>query len=90
MGVFLRLLGVIDILIASSIILFELGVIPFWVFLPFALDLLVKGVLFRTGAATAIDIGIAVYLLCLPFLGLWVISCVVAVYLLQKGVFSLL
>jgi len=90
MGVLLKLLGVVDMVIAVAIMLFEAGLLPFWVFLPFVLDLVVKAVVFRSGAATVIDAVIAAYLLLLPVIGMWVVSGVIVVYLLQKGFVSLL
>jgi hypothetical protein len=90
MSILLRILGVLDLLTAVGLALFETGLVPFWIVAPLALDLLIKGILFRTGAASAVDFGIAIYILLMPLLGFWVVSTVLAVYLGQKGLFSLL
>lgn len=90
MAIVLRLLGILDLLTATMLVLYEAGAVPFWLFAPFALDLLTKGILFRDGAASAVDFGVALYILVVPFLGYWVISAVIVVYLAQKGVLSLL
>jgi hypothetical protein len=90
MAVILRVLGILDLLTATMLTLYEAGAAPFWLFAPFALDLLAKGILFRDGAASAVDFGVAIYILMAPFLSYWVISVVIAVYLAQKGLLSLL
>lgn len=89
MRILFRVFGVLDLLAASSLVLFEFAVIPYYVLAPFGFDLIVKTVVFWGDTASLIDAMIAVYLFLTPLLGFWPISIVLATYLTQKGLLSL-
>lgn len=90
MRLLLRVLGAMDLMTSLVLALMATGVLPYWAYAPFALDLLAKGVVFTTGEASMLDLVTAAYIVLYPLLGFWLISVVMSLYLCQKGLLSFL
>jgi hypothetical protein len=86
----IKFLGLMDLLTGLFIILGNYHAVSARILLLFLIYLIIKGVLFRGDIASFIDLGIAVYMIILIFFPITIISFLAAIYLFQKGVFSLL
>ncbi len=90
--ILLKFLGTMDFLAAISLILSALRICPFRVAFAFVLYLFFKGIVFKDDPASMIDMGIAVLLLIVYFIGPWGIFGALTFggvfYLLQKTLMS--
>lgn len=85
----IKLLGLADLLSAVTIVLVHYDIIGWRIGFIFVAYLLIKGWLFRTDINSIMDILCGIYLFVMLFGFTTIISWVVAIYLLQKAVFSL-
>lgn len=86
----LRVLGVLDILAAAIIMLYTLELVTIRVLISFILYLIIKGLMFKGDFASLIDFLIALYMILMFFTSSFWISLFASLYLLQKGLSSLL
>lgn len=86
---FVKILGVLDLLSSVSIILLQFNLLVWNLAFGFATYMIVKGFIFRDSITSVLDIASGVYMI-LMFIGLkWWLAYFFAGYLLQKGLFSL-
>lgn len=88
--ILVKIMGIMDILSGLTIILFTYDLIGLKALLAFLVYLIVKGIAFRGDLASIGDFGISIYMIFMIFLPLPLISFIVALYLFQKGIFSIL
>ena len=87
--VFLKLMGIMDILSIVSLLLFKYGFIPQIFLIIAVIYLMIKGILFFRNIASLADFGVAVIFI-LALFGIYnIITWVAIVWILQKAVFSL-
>ncbi len=84
-----KFMGVLDLLAALFLILFQLEIVTSRVMLSFALYLFVKGVVFWGDGASRIDLILSIYMVSLLIWSPWILSIIAAIYLIQKAFFSL-
>jgi len=92
--IIIKILGIFDIIAALSFWVFSLfGVLPHTLILIFGFYLLIKGTIFLISAdiASILDIACSVvFFLAISFPIPKVIAIIVSLFLIQKGIFSLL
>jgi hypothetical protein len=85
-----KLLGIMDLLCAAVVLLLHYNLFIGWrIGIIFVAYLLVKGFLFRQDINSIMDILCGIYMFIMLFGLTTVVSWVVAIYLFQKAVFSL-
>ena len=85
----IKLLGVADLLSAVAVVLLHYHVLAWKIGIVFVFYLLIKGWLFRQDINSVMDILCGIYMFVILFGFTTVVSWVVAIYLFQKAVFSL-
>ena len=84
-----QLFGLLDIIAALSVVLLKLGIF-IWISLVLGIYLIIKGLIFIKSVVSWIDL-ICGFVLIISFFGFFsVLSWVVALWLAQKGFFSLM
>jgi hypothetical protein len=84
-----KVLGVIDIFTAIIILIMQFGGTPTRYAIACILYLLVKGFIFRGDFASMLDLLIAGYMVLLFFHGFLIISILIAIHLVIKGIWSM-
>lgn len=87
--VFVKILGILDILTALVVVLGHLDIAGFRPMFAVACYLAIKGFIFFGDLASFIDLLIALYIIFLFFHSFTIITVVVVIYLLQKALISL-
>ncbi len=88
MGVFLKLLGLFDLLAAAFLFLAASHVVPDRLVLVVAAALVLKGFMFRGGPVSALDVIIGLYLALTLVTGWGLLSVLFGAYLALKGLYS--
>lgn len=83
-------LGLMDVLTAIFLILFNYGLIGVRPFATFILYLVLKGVMFKGDVASMIDLMIAAYMVIMIFYPIPVLTWIAVIYILQKAAVSIL
>jgi hypothetical protein len=84
-----KLLGVGDLLCAVAVVLLHYNLLNWRIGVLFVAFLIIKGWLFKEDITSIVDILCGIYMFVMLFGVTTIISWVVAIYLLQKAVFSL-
>ncbi len=87
--VLVKLLGVLDFLVAIAIILTPLNIIPTYFHLVLAGYLVVKGIFFLTDITSYLDISFGLYMCLILYWNPVSVSVVIGCYLIIKALFSL-
>ena len=85
-----KLLGILDLITAISIILFNFGIASNRFMISFIAYLILKGLMFKGDVASILDLLIALYIILMFILPITIISIITALYLTQKGFLSLI
>lgn len=88
--VLLIFLGLMDVLTAIFLILFNYGLIGVRPFVTFILYLVLKGVMFKGDVASIIDLVIAAYMILMIFHPIPFFTWIAVIYILQKAAASIL
>ncbi len=88
MGLFLKLLGLVDVLAAATLVLASTGIIPIRWTLTIAAALCLKAIVFWGGVVSAFDILLALYLAATTFTGAPLLNILFGLYLSIKGLYS--
>jgi len=87
--VFLKLLGLMDILSVTSLILFKYGVVSQTFVIAAVIYLMIKGIIFFHNIVSLLDFGIAIIFV-LSLFGIFnVLTWIAIVWILQKAILSL-
>ncbi|MBD3209100.1 hypothetical protein GF367_01620 [Candidatus Woesearchaeota archaeon] len=84
----IKFFGIMDLYSAAVMLLVQFDVTPWRVILTAAAWLVMKGFLFRGDVASMIDMGIGFYHLLMVILPIPVLTYILAIYLVVKGVLS--
>lgn len=85
----IKFFGIADLLTAAVIVLLQFSLISWNIAFAFAAYIVVKGIIFKGSIASYLDIASGLYMV-LMFFGLKIfLAYVVAAYLAQKGILSL-
>ena len=88
MGVFLKLLGLFDLLAATILFLTTSHIIPGRLVFVVAAALILKGIVFRGGPVSAFDIIIGLYLILTLATSWGLLNILFGIYLALKGIYS--
>lgn len=88
--VFLKLMGLMDLLTVTTLLLFKYGIIQQKFLIVAVAYLIIKGVIFFRDIASIVDVGVAVIFI-LALFGIYnVLTWIAVLWVLQKAVFSML
>ncbi|MDP2908827.1 MAG: hypothetical protein Q8N77_03395 [Nanoarchaeota archaeon] len=88
--VFLKLMGLMDLLTVTTLLLFKYGIIQQKFLIVAVAYLIIKGVIFFRDIASIVDVGVAVVFI-LAMFGIYnVLTWIAVLWVLQKAVFSML
>lgn len=88
--VFLKLMGLMDLLTVTTLLLFKYGIIQQKFLIIAVVYLIIKGVIFFRDIASIVDVGVAVIFI-LALFGIYnVLTWIAVIWVLQKAVFSML
>jgi hypothetical protein len=88
MGLFLKLLGLFDLIAAAMLFLAATNTVPWRLVIMVAACLVLKGLVFRGGPVSMLDIIIGLYLALTTLTGWPLLSILFGLYLLLKGAYS--
>ena len=89
MGLFLKLLGLVDLLAAAALVTASADIIPLRWTLTIAAALALKAIAFWGGPVSAFDVLLAVYIAATTFTGAPLLNILFGLYLGIKGLYSL-
>lgn len=88
--VFLKLLGLMDIMSITSLLLFKYGIIPQKFLIIAIIYLMIKGIVFFKNIVSLVDFGIAIIFI-LALFGVYnILTWIAIIWILQKAFLSLL
>ena len=85
-----KILGILDLFIAIGILLFQYNLIPYQVIISLSLYLIIKTIIFFGDFFSIVDGIVGLYMLLMAIFRIELISYIFIIYLIIKGIWSML